>query len=231
MDRNTDTAAHDQTARIARVAWFATFVAPLILAALLLGVKSAQGASPLPSLTPLAFEEEFEEEDETEFAEAECEIAEDEVEEGELSKAEGEEICREAEDEGRKTASGSNAAPEECLLRSAQARLVADDTPGGVHLTISYTTYEPTAATVDYSASGGKGVLHLGTAKRHLGRSGVIRLTEALAEPKMAKVDAAGRFTVQIHIPGSPRSCRRFETEQLTVKKASKDLAVWSQPN
>jgi hypothetical protein len=227
VDGNTDTTAHDRTARIARVAWFATFVAPLILAALLLGVKSAQAASPLPSLTLLAFEEE----DEAEFAEAECEIAKEEVEEGELSKAEGDEICREDDGEGRKTASGSDAAPEECLLRSVQARLVADDSPGGVRLTVGYTTYEPTTATVDLSARGGKGLLHLGTAKRHFGRSGVIRLTESLAEPKMAKVDAAARFTVQIHIPGSPGSCRRFETEQLTVKKASKDLAVWSQPN
>ncbi len=231
MDRNIDTTAHDQTARIARVAWFATFVAPLILAALLLGAKSAQAAPPLPGLIPLAFEEEFEEENEAEFAEEECSIAEEEVVEGELSKAEGDEICREAEDEGRKTASGSNAAPEECLLRSAHARLVADDSPGGVRLTVGYTTYEPTTATIKFSARGRKGLLHLGTAKRHLGRSGVIRLSEALAEPKMAKVDAAGRFTVQVHIPGSPGSCRRFETEQLTVKKASKDLAVWSQSN
>jgi len=227
VDRNIDTTAHDQTARIARVAWFATFVAPLILAALLFGVKSAQASSPLPPFIPLAFEEE----NEAEFAEEECAIAEEEVEEGELSKAESDEICREAEDESRKTASGSNTAPEECLLRSAHARLVADDSPGGVRLTVGYTTYEPTPATVDFSARGGKGLLHLGTAKRHLGRSGVIRLAEALADPEMAKVDTAGRFTVRIHIPGSPGSCRRFETEQLTVKKTSKDLAVWSQPN
>jgi hypothetical protein len=233
VDRNTDTTAHDQTARIARGVWLATFVVPLILATLLLGVKSAQASSPLPSFTPLAFEDEFEEEDEVEVevTEEECATAEEEVEEGELSKSEGDEICQEAEDEGRKTASGSNAAPEECLLRSAHARLVADDSPGDVRLTVGYTTYEPTAATIGFSASGGKGSLRLGTANRHLGKSGVIRLTEALAEPKMAKVDAAGRFTVQIHVPGSPGSCRRFETEQLTVKKTAKDLAIWSQRN
>jgi len=230
VDGNTDTTAHDRTARIARVAWLAIFVAPLILAALLLGMKSAQAAPLLPSLTPLSFEEELEVEDEADFAEAECETAEEEVEEGELSKAEGDEICRELEDEDKKTASGSNAAPEECLLRSARARVVADDSPGSVRLTVGYTTYEPTAATVGFSASG-KGLLHLGTAKRHLGRSGVIRLTEALADPKMAKVDAASRFTVRIHVPGPPGICRRFETEQLTVKKTARDLAIWSQPS
>lgn len=231
MNGDADTTARDQTARIARVAWFATFVAPLVLATLLLGVKSAHAGPPLPSLTPFAFEEELEEEDEAEFAEAECETAREEVEEGEISKAEGDEICSEDEGEGRKTASGSNAAPEECLLRSARVRLVADDSPGGVRLTVRYKTYEPTTATVEISVRGGKGLLHLGTAKRHLGRSGVIRLTESLAEQKMAKVDAATRFTIRIHVPGAPGSCRRFETEQLTVKRSSKDLAVWSQPS
>jgi hypothetical protein len=231
------TTAHHLADRVARAAWFGAFVVPLILAALLLGVKSAQAAPPVAGLTPLSFEElDFEEnleseEDEAEFAAEECETAKEELAEGELTKAESDEICREAEGEGRKTASGSNTAPEECLLRSAHARLVADDSPGGVRLTVGYTTYEPTAATVDFSARGGKGMLHLGTSKHHLGRSGVVRLSKALAESEMAKVDAAGRFTVQIHIPGAPAGCRRFATEQLTVKTASRDQAVWSQPS
>lgn len=237
MEGNTTTTAHRLADRVARTAWFAAFVVPLILAALLLGVKSVQAATPAPGPTPppfekLAFEEELEgEENETEFAEDECEIAREEVEEGELSKAEGDEVCREAANEGGKTASGSNTAPEECLLRSVNARLLADDSPGGVRLTVGYTTYEPTAATVGFSARGGKGALDLGTAKRHLGRSGVVRLSKALTEPEMVKVDAAGRFTVQVHIPGAPGSCRRFGIEQLTVKQASKNLVVWSQPN
>jgi hypothetical protein len=211
--------------RIARIAWLATFVVPLILAALLLGVKSAEAA---PATTPLALEEDFELEDEGEFVEEECEGEDEgELEEDEL--VEAEDACEEGEDEGKKKrADGSAVAPEECLLRSAHARLVAYDSHNDVRLTVGYTTYEPATATIEFEAKGGKGSLHLGTVKRHLGRSGVIRLTKALAEPKMAKVDAAAHFSVRLHVAGAPGSCRRFETEQLNVKRASKSQAVWS---
>lgn len=229
MEGNTDTVTpyRYRTARIARIAWVVTFIVPLVLAALLLGVKSAQAAP--DSAAPVAFEEDFEFEEEGEFEEEECEVAEEELEEGELDRAEVEEICEDAEDGERKKTSGSDGiAPEECLLRSAHARLVAYDSHNDVRLTVGYTTYEPTTATVDFGAKGGKGSLHLGTVKRHLGKSGVIRLTKALAEPKMAKVDAAGHFSVRLHIVGAPNSCRRFETEQLNVKRASKSQATWS---
>lgn len=207
-----------------------TFVVPLILAALLLGVKSSQ-AAPNPVAVPFALDEEFEAEEEGEFEEDECEEAKEELEEGELSRAEVDEICKEVEDEARKKASDpGSVAPEECLLKSANARLVADDSHGDVRLIVGYTTYEPTAATIDFSLAGGKGSLHLGTAKRHLGKSGVIRLTKALAAPKMDKVDAAGHFVVRLHVAGAPDSCRRFETTQLNVKRASKGQAVWSEP-
>jgi hypothetical protein len=57
----------------------------------------------------------------------------------------------------------------------------------------------------------------------------VIRLATALADPEMNKVDAARRFVVELKATGSPGSCRRFETEQLSVKRVSKDQAVWSE--
>jgi hypothetical protein len=234
---NTDTTARSQTTQIARIAWFTTFVLPLILAALLLGVRSAQATPPVPDSTLLAVEEEFElefegEEEEGEFEAEACAVAEEESEEGELNEKAVEIACDELKGRDGKKAAGSAsaAAPEECLLRSAHARVVASPQHHSLKLTVGYTTHEPTTATIDYGVKGGKGTMHLGTVKRHLGRSGVIRLTET-GGSAMAKVEAAGRFTVRLHIARAPAKCRRFETEQLTDKHASERQIVWSQTN
>lgn len=118
MDR-TDTTAHSHSDRIARAAWFCAFVLPLALAAMLLGVKSAQAAQQSSAATTSVFVEEFEleaegEEDgqaEDEFAQEECEIAEEEAVEGEISQAEAEEPCEEAaefEDPGSRSDPGAS---------------------------------------------------------------------------------------------------------------------------
>lgn len=210
---------------------------PLALAILLLAVSAAHAAPVSPSITPLSFEEEFAadeeegEEDSGEIDEGGCEEAEEEFEEGELSGAEVKEICDEEAEERRKKATGpGTSAPEECILRSAHASAVTDAHSSKLKLTIGYTTYEPATATLGYSLAGSKGSLHVKTAKRQLGRSGVIRLTTALTDPEMDKVDAARRFVVELRVTGSPGSCRRFETEQLSVKRASGSQAVWSEP-
>lgn len=211
-------------------------VIPLVLAPLLFAESAAHAAPATPNITPLAFEEEFAadeeegEEDDGELDEGACEEAEEEFEEGELSGAEVKEICDEETEERRKAANPGSVAPEECILRSAHASAVTDADSNKLKLTVGYTTYEPTSATLDYSLVGGKGSLHMKTAKRQLGRSGVIRLTTALADPEMDKADAARRFVVKLHVTGSPGSCRRFETEQLSVKRASGSQAVWSEP-
>lgn len=227
MEGKSETTAH-RTAPITRIAWLATFVVPLVLAVLLLGVKSAQAAQIVPATTPFAFEEELEFEEEGEFEEEACEVAEGEFEEGFLGEAAVEKACEEGE--GKEKAAGpSSVAPEECLLRSAHARLVAYDSHDQVRLTVGYTTYEPAVATIAYGAKDGGVSFQLGTAKRHLGRSGVVRLTKALGDSEMATIEAAGHFTIWLRIAEAPASCRRFETEQLTAKRASKHQTVWSQ--
>jgi hypothetical protein len=205
-----------QTALL-RVIWTITFVVPLILAALLLGIKSAQAAPGMQTIVPLALDEEFGAEEEMGFEEDACEVAEEELEEGLRDEAEVERLC--GEDSGDEKAVGSTSVvPEECLLRSSHARFVAYDSHNAVRLTVGYTTYEPASATVDYGTKGGKGSVHLGTVKRHLGRSGVLRLTKELGDAEMAKVQAAGRLSVRLHVVGTPDSCRRYETEQLNLK-------------
>jgi hypothetical protein len=201
VNRSTETTAHDQTARIARVAWLCAFVLPLVLAGLLLGVKSVQATGPPPSLTPFAFEEEGEEElaleeeeeedggdeeAEAEFAEAECEIAEEEAAEGEITQADAEALCKEAQDFAR---AGPSSTAERCPIRSTRAH--ASLRRHRLKLTIGYTTTDPTKATIQ--------IRKVGTFKRQLGRSGVIRITKKLGKKQ------PGRVVISIKAPSCAR--------------------------
>jgi hypothetical protein len=191
---------------VARVAWLATFVVPLVLAGLLLAAKGAPAAPTGPAVVPLTFEEEFE--DEGEVEEAACEAAEEEFA-GEVEGAEVEEICEEAEDRGRKRAAQpSSIAPEECVLRSAHAHAATIADGSKLKLTIGYTTYEPVSATVEIR----KGSARIGSVHRHLGRSGVLRIVKSLG------IRAPKRIVVQIQIPASPRNCDRFQTETILTR-------------
>jgi hypothetical protein len=193
VDRNTGTTTHDNTARIARVAWLCAFVVPLVLATLLFGLKSAQAATPTPGFVPLALEEEefafgeegeFEPEEEAEFAEEECEIANEEAAEGEIGEAEANQICKEARELIRGKA-GPSAAGGECPLRSASAH--ASTHNDKLKITIGYTTNSPVAATIQ--------IHKVGTFKRQLGRSGAIRITKKLGKKQ------PGRVVVSIKAP------------------------------
>lgn len=216
MPKSPDNAA-PHAASVVRVAWPATFVVPLLLAVLLLGVKSAQ-AEPLPAADPLAFEEEFEAEEEGEFEADECEEAEEEFEEGELSGAEVKEYCDETEGKHGKGASGSGSpAPEECLLRSFHARAVAGPEGDELKLTVGYTTYEPADATVEIHG----GADRIGSLHRQLGRSGVLRIVQNLGKDRPPH-----RIVVRIRIPGSPLFCGKFQTQKIPVSEVGSAAAA-----
>ena len=212
VDRNTDTTAHNHSDRIARTAWFCAFVLPLALAALLLGVKSAQAASPTPGATPFAFEEEFELEAEgeegdaqleAEFAQEECDIAEEEATEGEITAAEAKEVCTEAEETAREAAAGpSSTAPARCALRSAHAHAV--ETRDKLKVTIGYTSSAPTPATIKVRA----GANRIASVHRKLGKSGVIRITKKLGSKRIK------RITVSFKTP----SCGQLQTKPTKIR-------------
>jgi hypothetical protein len=202
VDRSTDTTAHNHSDRIVRTAWFCAFVLPLALAALLLGVKSAQAASPAPESAPFAFEEEFEleaegEEDEAqleaEFAQEECEIAKEEATEGEITAAEAKEVCTEAEEAAKEATAGSSkaAASAECPIHSASAHSSIHHNK--LKLTIGYTTTTPVTATIQL-----RGPVRA-SFKRHLGKSGVLRFTRTLHKKH-------GRLSAHIGLPRSERA-------------------------
>lgn len=196
VNENADTTAHSHSDRIARAAWFCTFVVPLALAGLLLGVKSAQAASPAPGTAPIAFEEdlseEFGPEEEAEFFEEECEIAEEEAAEGEISAAEAKEICIEAEEAAKEVDGSHEGANAECPIHSASAH--ASIQHEKLKLTVGYTTTTPVTATI---LIGGPVKASF---KRHLGKSGVLRFTKRL------RGKTHGHSVVHIELPAPERA-------------------------
>jgi hypothetical protein len=211
-------AATNLIVRPTRIAWIVLLVVGLGLAALLLLTpKPVHAATVAPGSTgfvPLDDEAEEEFEGEADAAE-ECFEAEEEFEEGEISSEELEEFCED-------TGGAGGILPDECLLRTFRPQLVA--TGDKAQLTIRYTTYEPTKATVDYGLKG----LHLGTAKLHLGQKGVLHLTEHLNDSQAAKVRESHKAKVQIRIPSAPSSCGRYFSAQLTAQHGSPDRVTFA---
>jgi hypothetical protein len=186
VNRSTETTAPD---RIARAVWLCAFVVPLLLATLLLGVRSAQAApSPLP-FVPLVFdeEEELEEEAEGEIAETECEIATEEFEEGLLTEADVEELCTEADEAA---GGASSKTTSECPIRSIRAH--AAQRNDRLKLTIGYTTNAPINATVQ--------IRRFGTFKRHLDKSGVLRFSRRIGHK-------LPRIRIRIKLPSGSAGC------------------------
>jgi hypothetical protein len=196
--------------RIALAVCFAALAALLWAA----GPAHAQAGSPATG-TPRAWTpDECEEAEAPEEEEAELE-EEGEAEEGELE----EEECAE----------GSATPPEECLLRSARARVLTYSSLSRVRLVIRYTSFSPANVAIDYRLNGGRGPLKLGSAKRRFEERGVLRLNERLTDAAMERVRAARRFTVAMDIPAAPRYCRRYETRRLTVRRTVHRRVVWLQ--
>jgi hypothetical protein len=150
--------------------------------------------------------------------EEECEVFEDE--EG-VEEEEGE--CEEEQ------ADDSRVPPEECVLRTARARLFTYSSLNRIRLVIRYTAFDPGDVYVDYRLSGARGELRLGTAHQHFEKRGLLRVNQRLDENAMRKVRAAKRFTVVMTIPAAPRFCRRYDTRHLTIRRSIKSQAVWFQ--
>ena len=188
---------------------------PLLLLAILVMFQAAQALADAgePGL-PLNVAIQAGEEDDEGEAEGECIESEDEGAE------ETEEECEaEAEDAGFSPS-------DDCYLRTATAHVVAYPERETMRLTLGYTTYAPAAATVAYGANKDP---HLGTAHRHLGRSGVLRLSKHLTGGQMTKVERSGRFTVTVHVPEAPQACQRLEVQRLRVAQSSRARVTWAE--
>jgi len=188
----------ERDARLNRIAWLVTFVVPLVVATLLLTVKTAEAAEPLPY--PISLEEvseaEFDEATELTPDDA-CTEAEEALDMEELVETEVEEICEEeaSEAEPKSKDGPAPAGTSQCLLRTANAHATTKNSR--LKLTIGYTTTAPTDATFEIK----QGATKLATLQRHLGNAGVVRLTRQLGE------NANGKLTVRIKLPAGAVGC------------------------
>jgi hypothetical protein len=223
---------------IARLAWIATFLVPLLLAALLL-CATASSAAPAPAAgySQLEFEDEEEEEEEEEENEDEgewefedeegleegefedelggtdCELGEEALAEGQLTPADVEDLCaaeKEWEEQLEGAASSRRDSRPTCLLRST--RLHAKTTKRNrLELTIGYTAVAPAKAQIEIRA----GRHRLGSVSRHLDRRGVIRLTRRLGE----RTDGQ-RIELRIRLPRRGVGCPSRRLVLLTGRRA-----------
>ncbi|HEY5052970.1 MAG TPA: hypothetical protein VII45_06130 [Solirubrobacterales bacterium] len=211
--QRTGTTAPGQMPAATRIAWWAFFAVPVALLVVLLVARPAAaltlhtGPNVGPALSLPSDEEEDEGEEESEEEELEDEAAEEE----ELEDEEG------------------NHPPAECLLQTARAQAFAYPAQDKVRLLIHYTSTEPTEAAVAYRLTGDKGALKFAAAKQRLGNSGAIRLSESLSTSQASKVSAANSFTVEVRIPATPHSCRRFDTRHLTIEHGGGNRLTWLQ--
>lgn len=178
-------------------------LASLGLAATARALPTAAGTQPLAPLS--AAEEEADGEVEAdEGVEADEEI--DATEEAEFAEIERE-ACQQEElfcedDEEIEEA-------ERCVLEGADAFVSTSADGGKVRVTIRYSAFTPATFTLDYSLRGGKGGLHLGSARTQFQRSGVFRDTLTVSPRKTGKVRAARQFVVELHPVGTGGNCSK----------------------
>lgn len=155
-----------------------------------------------------------------------------EVEEGE-SEEEEEEQEEETEvelefEEGEEE--GSALLPSECRLRTAAPRAVARFGRGDMRLTLHYTSESALRIGVSYWLKGAKGTLRLGSTARRVGRQGTIAISRHLDERTALKLRAARTIVVQLTVPHTPRSCRRFLTMRLSPMSSPSGGATRYEP-
>jgi hypothetical protein len=202
--------------RLVRILPPLALVVLLALAVLLLAARSANATQQAQPAIRLALEDEGEFEDgELESGELEeevCEAAEEEFEEGELDEAEMEAVCEEATDEVQQTgkASGSPRSAR-CPLRSAHAHAVTLAGGRRLKLTIGYTTYRPAGATIEVS----HGRTRIGTFRRHLGRSGVVRIVRRLGDGP-----APRRIVVRLRI--AQGKCAGARAQRVRIRQGNR---------
>jgi hypothetical protein len=177
-------------------------LAPLLLAALVAALAAGPAQAVGPSVGP------------TSSARAIAAAAE--AGESEEEEEEEEEVEIELEFEEGEEAGEEGALPAECRLHTATPQVVARFGRGDMRLTLRYTSDSALRIGVSYWLKGAKGTLRLGSTTRRIGRRGVIALSRHLDERSLAKLRVARTIVVQLAVPDTPRSCRRYLTMRLS---------------
>jgi hypothetical protein len=198
---------------LTRLAWLVSIVAPVLLIGLLCLVKVGSATAvvnPAPEL-PAAPMIENEEEDEGEEACFEWEVGVLECEEPESAAAEG------------------PYPPEECLLRTVQARVFSSPSHNRLRFIVRYSMVVPTRAYLDFEVHKGHDSFSLGIVKRHLGKSGVVHINESLGSGQMETARSASDYLLTLDIPSTPSLCQPYLSRQLSQKRTLHGQTVWLQ--
>lgn len=154
---------------------------------------------------------------------------EEELEEaGECEEAAEYEFEGEGEFQAEECEDGVEAAPAECVLRTAEAKAIAFANQDKVELVIRYASSAATDATVSYRFHGSKGSVTLKPKRQHLSMRGVFRDVEKPSEGRTAKAREAHDVTVRLSIPATPGYCQSFHTLKLTAKRSVHGQIVWT---
>ena len=207
-------APHAAGDRSARIAWLVSFAITLAVIAILLFAKSAQAGS-------------LEVGHAVGGALATVALADDEGED-ELEEASEYEEDEESEEEPEE-AGVSSEPPAECGLRTARASVVLDESQAKLRTLISYTSFEPVRASIEFRLNGGKGSLTLGRERKRLSYSGVVHGVERLGKTELAKALAARNFTVTVRVLAAPAYCHRYFDRHLKNRRLSGDRITWLQ--
>ena len=199
-----------------KLAWWAGFLATLILVFALAQAKDAHALTAVAPAAAQVAEEEAdelpsEEEWEAELEE-ECEV---------LGEDEEEEFCEEAAEES---------APADCILTGTKATVTAVPARSLVRLAVTYTARTAAAVRVELSLRGGRGPLRLGEDRARFGRTGTYRSSERLTERELGKVLAARSFSVDVGAINTPRGCHGLLDRRLSVRRAIGGAVTWSEP-
>src|SRR5262249_54128897 len=119
--------------------------------------------------------------------------------------------------------------PEECLLRSARARVLSSPSGSRLRFVVGYSAVVPTRAYLDIEMRSGGTSSGLGVVRRHLGRSGVLRLRESLDAGQMERARDATDFLLTIDIPSTPSYCERYFTRHLELRRTVHGQPAWFQ--
>jgi hypothetical protein len=198
-------ASPEREVNLTRVAWLVSIAAPVVLIALLCLAKAASSVAaelpvPEPASEALPEDECIEWEEEV----IECEPVEEPV-------------------------NSSGLPPEECVLRTLRARVLSNASRNRLRLVVHYSTVTPTRAYLDFRVRSGAGSLSLGVVRRHLGRSGVLRLGESLGEAQMERARDASDYLLELDIPSTPTYCQPYFTRRLALRRTVHGHTVWFQ--
>lgn len=121
--------------------------------------------------------------------------------------------------------------PQQCVVKTARARLLLNTSNRQAGLTTKYKTYSPAKNVVSIfyaKMKGGKRVL-LGQSTTNFKTAGTVKVVKPIDKATWKKVKKAKSFAMQLKVPHVQAICNQYLTKPLTIKKVFSGNPVWFQ--